>query len=242
MEAPAAPRTAPPAAPAGHVVRSRVNDIALGRFERWALPRMARALPAWVRPDHLTLVAMVAAVGGAAAYWATWRDLDWLWGANVALAIHWWGDSLDGTLARVRNIRRERYGFYIDHQSDAVSALALFVGLGASPVMEIEIALGMLIALYLVMLMVGFVTIARDVFKISFGRLGPTEARLYLIACNTAVWGFDNPGLDVLGHRFTLFDGLGVVGIAGLGVTYAATSLMERSRLARMDPPRDGNR
>ncbi len=236
MEAPVAHR---PARPAGTVAKHRVNDIALGRFERWALPRMAGALPAWISPDHLTLVALVAALAGAGAYMATWRDLDWLWAANAALVLHWWGDSLDGTLARVRNIRRERYGFYVDHQCDAISVVALFIGLGASPLMEIEIALGVLIALLLVMLLVGFVAIARDEFKISFARIGPTEARIYLIACNTAVWWFDNPGADVLSRRFTLFDGLGFAGIAGLLGTYIGTSLIERRKLAALDPPRE---
>ena len=215
-----------------------MNDIVLGRFERWALPRMAGALPSWVTPDHLTAVALVAALVGAGAYWATWRDLDWLWVANAALVLHWWGDSLDGTLARFRDVRRERYGFYVDHQADAVSVVALFVGLGASPLMEIEIALGLLIAILLVMLLVGFVTIARDEFKISFGRIGPTEARIYLIACNTAVWALDNPGSEVLGRRFTLFDALGVSGIVGMAATYVGTSLIERRRIAAIDPPK----
>jgi phosphatidylglycerophosphate synthase len=240
MEAPATRRPARRSAPdsPGYVVKRRINDIALGRFERWVLPRMARALPNWVVPDHLTWLAAGAAVMGAGAYVATWYDLDWLWAANGALALHWWGDSLDGTLARVRNIRRERYGFYVDHQCDAISAVALFVGLGASPLMEFEIALGMLVALFLVMLLVGFVTIARDVFKISFAGLGPTEARIYLVACNTAVWAFANPTVDLMGWRLTLFDVLGLLGIVGLGFTYVAASLRERERIARLDPKR----
>jgi phosphatidylglycerophosphate synthase len=240
MEAPATHRPAETSGPAkaGYVVKRRINDIALGRFERWVLPRMARALPHWVAPDHLTWLAAGAAIMGAGAYVATWYSLDWLWAANAALALHWWGDSLDGTLARVRNIPRERYGFYVDHQCDAISAVALFVGLGASPLMEFEIALGMLVALFLVMLLVGFVTIARDVFKISFAGLGPTEARIYLVACNLAVWALANPSFGVLGWQLTLFDVLGLAGIAGLGVVYVAASLRERAKLARIDPPK----
>jgi hypothetical protein len=240
MEARVAPRqpVRPQSAPAGYVVKRRVNEILLGRFERWALPRMAAALPRWVAPDHLTWFAAAAAIAGGAAYAATWFSLDWLWAVNLALVAHWWGDSLDGTLARVRNARRERYGFYVDHQCDAVSAVALFMGLGASPLMQFEIAMGMLIALLLVMLLVGFVTIARDVFKISFAGLGPTEARIYLVACNTAVWSLSNPLVDVLRWRLTLFDLLGLAGIGGLALTYVAASLRERAKLARMDPRR----
>jgi len=201
---------------------------------------MAGALPGWVAPDHLTWLALAAAIVGGVAYLATAWSLDWLWLASAMLVLHWWGDSLDGTLARVRDIRRERYGLYVDHQCDAVSALALLGGLGASPLMEVEIALGLVIALFLVMLLVGFVAIARDVFKISFAGVGPTEARILLIGFNTVIWALDNPAFALLGLRLTLFDLLGLAGIAGLVVTYAVASLIERKKLSELDPPRAG--
>lgn len=219
------------------VAKQRVNRIALARFEQWALPRMARALPGWVTPDTLTVVGLLAAVGIAVSYGLTRYSLDWLWLASALLVVHWWGDSLDGTLARVRRIQRERYGFYVDHQSDALSALLFFGGLGLSPLMDPLIAAGLLVGYYLLMILVSLVTIARDVFKISFAGVGPTEGRLLLIGANTAVWALGNPTVEVAGAALSLFDVLGLVGTAGMFGVYAVTSLIERSKLAEIDPP-----
>ncbi len=217
--------------------KKRVNDIALARFERWALPAMARRLPPWVTPDNLTGLGLVAAAGIGASYWATRFSLDWLWAASALLVVHWWADSLDGTLARVRRIQRERYGFYVDHQCDALSALFMFAGLAASSLMNTAVALALLAAYYLLMILVSLVTIARDVFKISFGRIGPTEGRLVMIAANTAAWALANPQMAAFGRTFSLFDGLGLAGIVGMGAVYVVASLRERSTLAALDPP-----
>jgi len=209
----------------------------MARFEAWALPRMARGLPPWVTPDMLTVVGLIAAFVIAAAYLLTWYSLWWLWLASAGFVLHWWGDSLDGTLARVRDIRRERYGFYVDHQCDAVSAVLIFASLGLSPLMPFGIALLVLVGYLLMMIMVNLVTITRDVFKISFGRLGPTEARILMIAANTAVFFLGNPTFDVGWGPITLFGAVGIAGAAGLLTLYTVTSLTERKKLARLDPP-----
>jgi archaetidylinositol phosphate synthase len=198
---------------------------------------MARRLPAWVTPDTLTLVGVAAAVLIGVSYVLTAYSLAWLWAASLGFVVHWWGDSLDGTLARVRDIRRERYGFYVDHQCDALSALLIFTGLGLSPLMPLPVALFLLIGYYLMMILVNLVTIARDVFKISFGGVGPTEARLFMIAANTAVFFSNNASFAVVGYEVTLFTAVGIVGAAGLFGSYAVFSLIERGTLARLDPP-----
>ena len=113
----------------------RTARFILTRFEQWALPGMARRLPAWVLPDHLTVLGLLAATGIAVAYLATNRDPAWMWAANGFLVVHWFADSLDGTLARVRRIQRPRYGFYLDHICDAYSTFAIGMGLGLSPYM-----------------------------------------------------------------------------------------------------------
>ncbi|CAN5619467.1 hypothetical protein BH23BAC4_BH23BAC4_05040 [soil metagenome] len=214
----------------------RVNRITLARFERWILPRLAIRLPRWVTPDKLTILGIVASLGIGGAYALTFYSLHWLWVASALLVVHWYADSLDGTLARVRDIRRERYGFYVDHQSDAISTAVIFVGLGVSPLMLIPVALGIIIAYFLMMILVNLVTIARDVFKISFAGVGPTEVRLIIIASNTLVWWLGNPRIGIWIWTPTLFDIIGVIAIAALLVTYVVTSLMERSELARLDP------
>ena len=216
--------------------KERVNKIALARFEQWALPRMARRLPGWMTPDKLTIIGLISAVVIAASYYLTHYHLGWLWLASFGFVVHWWGDSLDGTLARVRDIRRERYGFYVDHQSDAVSTLVIFLGLGFSPLMELPIALFLIIGYFLMMILVNLVTIARDVFKISFGGFGPTESRIAMIAANTLVFFLDNPLVSVAGYDLRLFSLIGIAGSAILIGTYIVTSLKERALLAKLDP------
>lgn len=217
--------------------KQRVNKIALARFEQWALPRMARRLPEWMTPDTLTVLGLIAAGVIGLSYYLTHYSLGWLWLASLGFVVHWWGDSLDGTLARVRDIRRERYGFYVDHQSDAVSTFVIFLGLGFSPLMELSIALFLVVAYFLMMILVNLVTIARDVFKISFAGFGPTESRVAMIVANTVVFFLDNPLVTVAGYEFRLFSLIGIVGTVILVGTYVVTSLKERAVLAELDPP-----
>jgi phosphatidylglycerophosphate synthase len=217
--------------------KERVNRTAVARFEQWALPRMARRLPDSVTPDTLTVIGLIAAAVIGVSYYLTQFSLGWLWLASAGFVVHWWGDSLDGTLARVRNIRRERYGFYVDHQSDAVSTFLIFIGLGLSPLMELSIALFLVVGYYLMMILVSLVTISRDVFKISFGGLGPTESRLAMIGANTLVFFLGNPTLTVAGYESTLFNLIGIAGTVLLVGTYVIVGLKERATLAELDPP-----
>lgn len=217
--------------------KTRINQIALARFEAWALPRMAHALPSWVTPDTLTVIALLSAVVALGSYLLAGYHLAWVHLASMMLVVHWWGDSLDGTLARVRNIQRERYGFYVDHMADAVSVVLIFTGLGASPLMKLPIALGIIVAFLLMMTLVNCVTIARDVFKISFAGAGPTELRLAIIAGNTTAWASGNPAFEALGQSWTLFDAFGLAGITVLLSAFLIFGLKERALLAEMDPP-----
>ncbi|HEX8385368.1 MAG TPA: CDP-alcohol phosphatidyltransferase family protein [Rubricoccaceae bacterium] len=218
------------------VVTPRVNEILLARFERWALPRMAARMPAWVTPDTLTFVALVGAGLTAAGYALAGDSLLWLHLASVGYVVHWWGDSLDGTLARVRDIRREKYGFFVDHQCDAISATAIFVALGAGPLMRMPIALGILVGFLLMTNLVSMVEIARGVFKISFYGGGPTELRLVMIAVNTAVWAFRNPTTVLWGEAWTAFDVFGLVAVPGLALLYLSSAARETALISRLDP------
>ena len=222
--------------PAHQPAARRVNDILLGRFERWALPRMAAALPAWVTPDGLTALAIGGALVSAVAYALAGEDPAWLWVASFGLVVHWWGDSLDGTVARVRQIRRERYGFFVDHQCDAVSAVALTVGMGAGSLMRMDVALAVGVGVLMLMLLVNMVTIARGVFKISFSGIGPTELRLAAIAVNTAVWAVGLRSYTVAGQVWTLFDVIGIAAVVLLGGFYLVSTVRETRRIGRLDP------
>ena len=221
----------PPSAP-----KTRVNQIALARFERAVLPAMAKRLPGWMTPDTLTAIALGGAGMMFAGYALAGESLAWLHLASLGFVVHWWGDSLDGTLARVRNIRRERYGFYVDHQCDVMSVLLLFAGLGVGPLMRVEIALAFALAVMVMFNHVNLVTISRDVFKISFAGVGPTEGRLAMIVANTALWATGNPAVTVGGWTGTAADAFGIGAVALLAVAYLVFAISEGRTVARLDP------
>ena len=231
----AAPPRRTPKPPAAPPAKRRVNDIWLGRFERWALPRMARAMPRWVTPDVLTLAALAGAVLGGVGYALAGEARAWLWAVSAGLVLHWWGDSLDGTLARVRDERRERYGFFVDHTCDAVSVAVLSLGAGAGSLMRLDVALGLTLAVVLMMLHVMMVTVARDEFKISFGGVGPTELRLVVIAFNTVAWAVGPWSAEALGRTWTLFDLAALAVTAGVLAVWAVFAVREGVALARLD-------
>ncbi|MDT0633097.1 CDP-alcohol phosphatidyltransferase family protein [Rubrivirga sp. S365] len=239
---PSAPPAAPPDAEGGAdadaapAARTRVNDIALARFERWALPAMARRLPPWVGPDTLTATALVGAVLAFAGYALAGRSLAFVHLASFGLVLNWWGDSLDGTVARVRQIRRERYGFYVDHVCDVATVALLFGGLGAGPLLRLDLALGLGAVVLMLFNLVNLVTIARGVFKISFAGVGPTEGRLVLIAANTGLWLAGNPTVSVAGWSGTVFDALAAVAVVVLLAAWLVAAVREGLLMARLDP------
>ncbi|CAN5719793.1 hypothetical protein BH23GEM9_BH23GEM9_12440 [soil metagenome] len=210
----------------------------LAGFERAVLPRMALALPTWVKPDHLTILGLIASTGIAVSYLMTSRDPAWLWLASAMLLLNWFGDSLDGTLARVRKAERPRYGYYLDHLTDAYSTAAIGLGLGLSPYMLLPVGLAIVIAYLMLSINVYLETEVFREFTFSYGILGPTEARLLLIVLNTAaLLGAARP-FSLLGTGATLFD---IGGIAAAGIML--TLLLSRAftnlrRLAAMEPPR----
>ena len=181
----------------------------------------------WVRPDHLTVLALVAAVAFAVAA-ATGH----FWTAAALLVVHWFGDSLDGTLARVRKAERPRYGYYVDHLADAVSTLLIGVGLGLSADMHLFAGLVLVIA-YLALSINSYLeTQALGRFSLGYGRLGPTEARIALIALLSAVaLGFD---VSVLG--LTLLDVIALGGAAVMVLALTARALANLRVLAEREP------
>jgi archaetidylinositol phosphate synthase len=215
----------------------RINLILLGPFERRVLPWMANRLPPWITPDHMTYLGRYSAVLVGLAYWLTTFSYNWLWLASAGLVLNWVGDSLDGTLARVRHIERERYGFFVDHYSDTIAVSFICLGMGFSPIMDVRLALALMVAYFAMMTLVYLVTLSRDVFKISFAGIGPTEVRVVIIACNTIVFFTKNPPLTIGGKSFTLFDGMGIAVTAVLIGTYLVTAEIERRKLNKLDPP-----
>jgi archaetidylinositol phosphate synthase len=204
--------------PTSAVEATREPSFLLALPEKRLLRRIAARLPRWILPDDLTAVGVLAALGICAAYQLSNDGTAWLWVASGLLVIQWLGDSLDGTLARVRKIERPTYGYYIDHLVDAISTAAIGIGLGLSPYMLLSIGTLIVVGYLVLSINVYLESYAFGRFSIGYGFIGPTEVRLILIALNTALglgWGLDFNLADV---------DLTVLDVIGLGI--AATMLV----------------
>ena len=216
---------------------TREHRSLLAAVEKRALIAIAQRLPAAINSDHLTALALVAmAMAGAGYALARW-DVRALWLVVVALALNWFGDSLDGTVARVRKVERPRYGFYVDHVLDIVGATLLFAGLGASGFMTPLIALALLIAYLLVSAEVFLATSVGHVFRMSFSGFGPTELRILLAIGTIALFRDPHVDLGVLG-RLRLFDFGGLIAIVGMAVALTVNVVRNATELARLEPRR----
>jgi archaetidylinositol phosphate synthase len=174
-------------APAPTAAAPREKRFLLARAESRVLTWLAERAPARVMPDHLTALGVVAAAGIAGAYVLSNNDRAWLWAASALLVVHWLGDSLDGTLARVRRTERPTYGYYLDHLVDAVATALIGLGLGLSPYLLLATGLVVVVAYLVLSINTYLETQAFGIFSLGYGRLGPTEARVALIAVNTAL-------------------------------------------------------
>ena len=218
----------------------REHRSLLATAEKRALIAIAQRLPRAINSDHLTALALLAmAMAGAGYAFARW-DIRALWVVVVALALNWFGDSLDGTVARVRKVERPRYGFYVDHVLDIVGATFLFVGLAASGFMTPWIALALLIAYLLVSGEVFLATSVRGVFKMSFSGFGPTELRILLAIGTIALFRDPHVDLGAFG-RPRLFDFGGLIAIAGMAVALIVNVVRNATELARQEPRRRMN-
>lgn len=208
----------------------------LCRFEQAVLPLIAHKLPAWLTPDHLTVMGLTACVGICICYAFSGAHPVLLLIACALYVVNWFGDSLDGTLARVRRIERPRYGYYLDHVVDMISAAAVCVGLGLSPHMYLGTAAVALIIYYLLAINVFLETLVLRSFQYGYGYIGPTEMRIILICLNIGLYLGMNPHVNVLGLHFTGLDILGLAaGLVGLGM-FSVRVLSNLRVLAELEP------
>ena len=164
---------------------TREMTFLLAPVEGPALQALARHVPRSIRSNHLTVLGTLGAVGAGTAYALTHYHHAWLWVASLMLAVNWLGDSLDGTLARVRGTQRPKYGYYLDHVVDAFSTAMIGLGIGLSPYVNLGLALGLVVVYLALSINVYLESSVFGVFKISYGRIGPTEVRLLLVILNT---------------------------------------------------------
>jgi archaetidylinositol phosphate synthase len=208
----------------------------LAPLEKRCLIWLAQRAPAWMNSDHLTALGLLALLAAGLCYWySRWNTMALLL-VIVCLGANWAGDSLDGTLARVRNKQRPRYGFYVDHIVDCLGALFLLGGLGLSSFMSPGIALGLLIAYLLLSCEVYLATYTLGKFEISFWKFSPTELRILLAAGNVALFLNPRAGMLLFGERYSMLDIGGAIGIVGMGLVLAISVIKHTRKLYQAEP------
>jgi archaetidylinositol phosphate synthase len=203
--------------------------------EKKALQWLAQRTPSWINSDHLTLLGLASMLLAGAGYWISSRNRPALIIAVIALALNWFGDSLDGTLARFRHRQRPRYGYYVDHVIDLFGTAALLSGLALSGYMNPLIGIGLLAAFALVEAEVFLATHAQQVFRLSCFHIGPTELRIIL--ASGTLYLLHNPWVYVAGKGpFLLFDIGGLAAIALLLSAFIYSAIRNTRALYQAEP------
>lgn len=219
----------------------RIQTSFLNGMEKKALVWLAGRQPQWVSSDMLTVVGVIGAFLTGLGFALTHYGIGWLWLSSAGLALNWYGDSLDGTLARVRNRQRPLYGYYLDHTVDCVNEAFMFVGAGLSPLVDLNLVLAVFILYLFLTVNVSINAHLKSEFRLTYAKLGPTEFRLIIILLNTLLILF--PGLlgfsaEICGHPFSTLDIVALVLIVMLSLIYLFTVLADVRHYASIDPPK----
>ena len=222
---------------------TRIQTSVLNALEKKILVRMAKMQPRWMTSDILTFIGIVGSVIVAAGYALSNYDISWLWLASFGFVVNWYGDSLDGTLARVRSTQRPIYGFYLDHCVDGLTMAVMCIGAGLSEMLNLYIAMAVLVAYLLLSISVYINAHLKGEFKLTFAGMGPTEFRLIMIIVNTLfiyvaplrdfTTSFNCLGTEVV---FGSFDYVGLVILLILSVIYLHNFVGDAKGYAKMDP------
>ena len=212
----------------------RVNDILFAPLERPALKWFAAHMPLWINPDILTLIGIFGAVLIFCGYWLSNYFAGFLWIASLGFIVNWFGDSLDGTLARHRKIERPKYGFFVDHTVDAFNEVLIVIGLGLSPYISFNVACLALIGYLLMSVLVYIRTYIDGVFQLSYGKFGPTEVRLILILLNTVMFFVGIPSVSLPLGLTTIYDlPISIIAVI-LGILFTTGSIQNARELAKL--------
>jgi archaetidylinositol phosphate synthase len=214
----------------------RFNQALTAGLEKRALQWMAARMPRWVTSDRLTALGLVAQIGAGVGYAASRYNRHALVLVIVCIALNWFGDSMDGTVARERCQQRPRYGFYVDHMVDVFGGIAMMVGLALSGLVHGQIAIAMLIAFLLLSSESYLATYTLGCFELSQGLFGPTEIRLLLIVGNLAL--LRSPYATVFGHRLLLFDLGGTIATVCMVAMAIVVTARHTVQLYREEPLR----
>lgn len=221
----------------------RIQTSILNGVERKVLVWLAERQPRWVVSDTLTFVGFLGSVIIAMGYILTNLDYRWLWLASLGFVINWYGDSLDGSVARVRKTQRPVYGFYIDHTMDVINEIFMLVGVGLSMLMRFDIAMLILVMYLALTINVDTNAHLKNEFKLTYGGFGPTEFRILVIIVNT-LFIFIRPlrefmaDITLFGHSISLsaMDIFGIAVLAILTIIYIATVVSDARGYAKADP------
>jgi len=216
----------------------REMSFLLAGPERRVLRWIAAHLPRSWMPDHLTVVGVLGALTVGAGYALSSRHAAWLWLASFGLLVNWFGDSLDGTLARVRQIERPKYGYYLDHMVDAITTAVIGTGIGLSPFVALPVALAIVILYLCLSINVYLESSVLGVFDLGYGVFGPTEARILLVLANTGLFagvlwsGLSGPAVARVANV--------VLALVCVAMAYALLARVRINliRLVRIEPPR----
>jgi archaetidylinositol phosphate synthase len=212
----------------------RVNESLTASMEKRALLWMAERAPAWVSSDKLTVLGLSAQIGAGVFYALSRYNRYTLLLVIACIVLNWLGDSLDGTLARVRQQQRPRYGFYVDHIVDVFGTVALMGGMACSGFLHWQVAIAMLVGFLVLSSESYLATYTLSRFEMSQGLFGPTELRLLMIAGNIAL--LRSPYSVIFGHRFLLFDVGGVIAAVGMLGMAIVVTVKHTAQLYREEP------
>lgn len=212
---------------------TRIQQNILAANERRLLNWLCARLPLWMTPDRLTLIGFIGSLMTFAGYALCWFGLNWLWLSVVGYIVNWFGDSLDGSIARYRKIERPEYGYFVDHSIDSFSNMLLVLGLGVSPFIRFDIALWGLAGYFLLSIHTFLSARVTGEFNLTYLAAGPTEMRLMLIALTLTMY--------FVGIPKTLYEGLSAFDLFGLALGSVLTLLFLVQSFAlarRLDPPK----
>lgn len=211
----------------------RLNESLLQPLERPTLLWLARRMPAWVTPDRLTAFGFVGVLIAAAGYGLWGFDHNFLWLVLIGIPVNWFGDSLDGTLARVRGIERPRYGFYLDQGLDAIAQMLAAVAVGVSGLMRFEIAMLTLATYYLMSILSLLRAVVSSEFVLNYGKIGPTELRVAFMAMIPVLYVFPPTRFSLAGFQVSYYELLTLLWAVTTAITFFFTLASYSHQLAR---------
>jgi archaetidylinositol phosphate synthase len=217
-------------------VEKRMNDTLLQPFEKTVLQWVVARLPDWVTPDLLTAAGFSGSVIIFIGYYLTNYDHSYLWLASLGFLINWFGDSLDGTLARFRKIERPKYGFFIDHSVDSICEVLVFTSIGLSPYVDFQISLLALVGYLLLSNLVFIKTNVDGIFRISWAKFGPTEMRALAVIANTIIFYTGNPLVRLPFGQWSLYNLIISAVTISMFSAYILFTIKQAVHLAKLDP------